>query len=378
MMTVGIELKCSVSLHNLSKYLDISDFIVGIKYKHIDKVILKGSYDTSKNRGNTSLFNNQVSIAISYQGKRINIKVFKNGMLHITGVNSESQIIEVKDKFIDALNDLENKKYTCIMVSTKFPIVNSDGILFNSTGTRDIGHNHGKVPVESNIYIIDRRTFRYNPEHKIYIHMNNLYEKDILDLDGVLIGKQKLVNNTRYKRIYKNGKTIVETYHGVYLDDKLMGVFEYMWYPEKDNVNITELDSCVVNYPMYPLNRVINCNDYTTKDINYYNISVNYTYPSKFTRMELMRYLESNGFLINYDMGKSSKVNLSLKDNESNSGKCDCEYSCICKNVTIFIFETGKINVYGIKKLQSIDTIIGIVNSELDNFVKIEKRADTK
>jgi hypothetical protein len=365
MMTVGIDLNCSVSLHNLAKYLDVDGDIIGIKYKYLDKVILKGTYNTSKKNGNQSLFSNQVSIAIIHKNRNINVKVFKNGTLHITGVNSESQILMVKDLLINAFNKLAHKKDTCILVSTEFPLVNSDNILFNSTGTRDIGY----YDKENDRYIIDRRTFRYSKTHEIYIHVNNLYEKDILDLDGVLIGKQKLVNNTKYKRIYKNGKKLVETYHGVYLDDVLMGTYEYTFSAPRSTFE--RVTNCIVNYPMYPFDSgaLLNAKDYMEKDINYYNIYVNYTYPSKFDSTQLSRYLESCGYLINYD-GKKSKVNLTFKNNPKCIGKCNCEYSCICNNVTIFIFQTGKINVYGIKKLSSIGEIMTVLNGELDTFVE--------
>lgn len=354
MMTVGIELKTQVSLYNLARYLDIDDTLVGIKYKYLDKIMLKGTYTVSKLKEN-KLFSNQVSIAMVVDTRNINIKVFTNGTLHITGVNNESQILKVKDYLLDRIKELHNKTDTLILESS-VPYINSDGILFNSSGTRNIG-----MVTKDKLFLINNRKFKFYPEYNFFININNLYTKEVLDLDGNLLGTQKLVTSSGTKRIYTNGNQLYSSLDGVFVGTKLIGTFEYNFPLEKAHTQVSEPTS--VQYPKYPFDRLINSKEYTKENILYYNISVNYRYSEeRLPKQRILEFVESNGYIVNRDLQKSSKVNLTYKDNSTNTGKCNCEFVCICNNITVFIFETGKVNIYGIKDINKVNTIVNSIN----------------
>ena len=365
MTTSGIELGIQVSLYNLSRYLDTDETVKGIKYMYLDKTICKGTYLVSKKSSGKS-FNNQVSIAMNINNRNINVKVFKNGTLHLTGPRSRSEILHVKDILLDKITGLYNE-FDTIILEPGIPLVNSDGVLFNECGTRDIGF------VKCGVYIIDKRKFKFYPEQKVYISISNLNKKDVLDLNGDIIGTQVLDNNTNSKRIFKNGKSVTDTYFGLFIGKVLVGAYLYTWvngfdpelYPR--NLYVERIKK----YQKYPFNdTILDKTMYT--DVKYYNISVNYSLGCKITRYDLQSYMEQQGYTLNYDIKKSSKVNFTYKDNSSNSGKCNCEFRCICKNVTVFIFASGKTNVYGIKSMEKVSVITNTINGIIESFKELK------
>ena len=113
---------CQLNLTNIGKYLDIDDDIIGIKYNYADLSIMKGKYLTTiykkakiKNaeKINKTLFYNQISIIINNNGNNVNVKLFGNGSLHLTGCKYIDEGAIVTRKIYEKLNSIRSKKDIC-------------------------------------------------------------------------------------------------------------------------------------------------------------------------------------------------------------------------------------------------------------------------
>lgn len=110
---------CQINLTNIGKYLDIDDEIVGIKFNYADLSIMKGKYSTTiykkakvkdAEKINKALFYNQISIILNNSGNNVNVKLFGNGSLHLTGCKSIDEGTIVTRKIYDKLQTLVKKK----------------------------------------------------------------------------------------------------------------------------------------------------------------------------------------------------------------------------------------------------------------------------
>lgn len=369
MMTVGIKLTDRpIHLFNLSKYLEIDEWIVGVKFKYGEKVICKGCYNTvSKKKG--TLFNNQVSIVLILESmKRVNVKVFKNGQLHMTGINDLKDVLEAKQILIRCINKLYTKTDLICFVLKSGPLIDSDGIVYNSTGVSSIGYIFGsKSSVTS--FMINKRECYYDSENCYYITKKRFAKrrKEILSLDGVLIGYQQLVLLGYYKRIYRNKQEITEYDSKVFIGDKCIGVLEYIdldLKPLKKQKRVhSKKDIIYSKWPLDFKGELVNTSK--MQDIEVYSIYLHYRFDCVLEKKFISNLFESKGFMLKRSLTDTVKVDLVYKHSKTSrvKGICDCMNVCTCQNVTFMIFETGKVNVYGLRSLEEAKSIITHVSN---------------
>ena len=115
---------CQLNLTNVGKYLDIDDEIIGIKYNYADLSIMKGKYSTTiykkakvkdAEKIKKTLFYNQISIILNNSGNNVNVKLFGNGSLHLTGCKSIVEGYAVTRKIYDKLQTLVRSKDTILL-----------------------------------------------------------------------------------------------------------------------------------------------------------------------------------------------------------------------------------------------------------------------
>ena len=108
---------CVLNLTNIGKYLPIDNEIIGIKYKFGNINVMKGTYSTTiykkskiKNpdKINSQLFYNQISIIYNHNGNHINVKLFGNGSLHLTGCKTIESGEEITKGIYKKLNNIRN------------------------------------------------------------------------------------------------------------------------------------------------------------------------------------------------------------------------------------------------------------------------------
>lgn len=114
---------CEFNLYNVGKYLKIDDDIIGIKYYFCNESILKGIYQTCNikktkkkvKQVNKILFYNQISIIIKYDKDQINLKLFKNGSIQITGCKNIQNIDHYLNILYKKLLNFQNKNVNILL-----------------------------------------------------------------------------------------------------------------------------------------------------------------------------------------------------------------------------------------------------------------------
>lgn len=119
----GKYINCEFNLYNVGKYLKIDDDIIGIKYYFCNESILKGIYQTCNikktkkkvKQVNKTLFYNQISIIIKYDKDQINLKLFKNGSIQITGCKNVKNIDHYLNILYKKLLNFQNKNVNILL-----------------------------------------------------------------------------------------------------------------------------------------------------------------------------------------------------------------------------------------------------------------------
>ena len=119
-ITISTQLPyCQLNLTNIGKYLNIDDQVIGLKYNYADLSIMKGKYSTSiykkaKNKNidkiKKTLFYNQITIILNNNGNNVNVKLFGNGSLHLTGCKSENEGVDITKTIYYKLKSIIDKK----------------------------------------------------------------------------------------------------------------------------------------------------------------------------------------------------------------------------------------------------------------------------
>lgn len=143
-MTITCNLNTNIKTLNISRYLTLSlNGILSIKYngkiKSIHKMVNKNKRKKKKKHN----FYNQLTMEISIPNRKVNVKIFKNGTLQITGSKSlidceialnklmnELKVIKAKIKygrfvdikFVDDINKMKIKDFKIHMINSGFKL----------------------------------------------------------------------------------------------------------------------------------------------------------------------------------------------------------------------------------------------------------------
>jgi len=113
-MTVCCELDIEFRVNNIAKYIDLNkNSIIGISYGRYDDITTNRSIlprKKLKKKKGKRVFYNQVSLAIMIPSKKekpINIKLFTNGSIQMTGCKSVENVVDVLEKIFDELKTVK-------------------------------------------------------------------------------------------------------------------------------------------------------------------------------------------------------------------------------------------------------------------------------
>lgn len=387
---------CNLNLMNIGKYLQIDDNIVGIKYNFGKSSILKGKYSTSiykksktknQNKINTTLFYNQVSIIVnldpSSETKIINVKLFGNGSLHLTGVKHPSDGKEVIILLYDKLLQL-CKKYDTILLTSDINNVyldNQNNVYRNSENNRTIiGFKY--VHKNETLYNINKKDYTIDNNTGLFISkkFESKRSKPLLDLDGEQVGVLRIELLKNKSKLYKNNLNVNFDYESgfIYYDGdgksniigKIVYELNHNYSKENDNSqSIIEYKyNCSPFLPdstIYTIDELSNMtNEQLQYDINCINIYLKLDF--ELNRQRLFNELIKLNFITEYKPEKYSGVKLRYKVSKQSTkiGLCECTNKCTCVNITFLIFQSGNVIVTGFKSINEIDNIV-------NNFTKI-------
>lgn len=118
-MTALCNMGCLINLQELYDKLEINDTIQCIEYQ--DKPI-KG-IKKKKKKKNKKCFYNQMTLIINILNKNVNVKVFKNGRIQITGIKSEENGKAAAEYISSCLKDSNGiSDYKTVLINSDFNI----------------------------------------------------------------------------------------------------------------------------------------------------------------------------------------------------------------------------------------------------------------
>jgi TATA-box binding protein (TBP) (component of TFIID and TFIIIB) len=405
-ITMSLQIpNCNLNLMNIGKYLNIDDHIIGIKYNFGKSSILKGKYSTAiykkskvknQNKINKTLFYNQVSIIVnldpSSEDKIINVKLFGNGSLHLTGVKHPSEgkkvIVLLYSKLIDLC-----KEFDTILLTSDINNVyldNANNVYSQDNANRTIiGFKYTNDKNET-LYNIHKKDYTIDKNTGLFIakKFESKRSKTLLNLNGERVGISRIELLKNKSKLYKNNSNVNFDYTTgfIYYDgdgkSNIIGKIVYDYLHSDYEQNNQEIEP-IVEYKyncnpflqdtkIYSINELKNFKDKKLQcDINCINIYSKLQF--ELNRQRLFNELIKKGYITEYKPEKYSGVKLRYKISKQPTetlGICECMSKCTCNNITFLIFQSGNIIVTGFKSLEEIDSIVDNFNSLISSIEK--------
>jgi TATA-box binding protein (TBP) (component of TFIID and TFIIIB) len=389
-----------LNLTNIGKYLSIDDDIIGIKYNYADLSIMKGKYSTSiykkskyKNidKIKKTLFYNQITIILNNNGNNVNIKLFGNGSLHLTGCKTEDEGMDITKILYSKLKTINDKNDIILLTKDENGVlIDKDKLVYSYNNYSIIGYKK-----EDSKYIIHKKEFAIDHKTKMFIStkIEKKRQRPILNFSGDDIGFTKIELFKNRNKFYKKNLNIYIDPHNnfiYYNNSILIGKIEY----NIDNAKITNIekkdDIIEINYSCNPfyfmdnkLEELMNKenveNDFFKKmiDFNINCINIYFTIDYEINRQRLYEQLIKSNFICKYKPESYSGIKLIYKtglNNNNCKGICFCSDKCTCTNITFLIFQTGNVIATGFKSVNGIENITNHFFSICDSLKDVIKK----
>lgn len=366
-------------LHNIGKYLPIDDDIIGIKYQGAHNSIIKGVYATTVYRKSKSkdaskvnerLFYNQVTLILNNEGNHINIKLFGNGSLHLTGCKSVGDGEIATMKIWEKLNALSNKRDTVLLARDENNVyLDKDNMVYTQESKKLIGYK-----TKEGIYVINKREYEIDMRTKMWIskRMETKRQRSILNFEGVKVGCTQidLLKNT--KKFYKkNSNLYFDASSGlIYYENTVIGDVKYLVDDEHVKNENVEGDVIELDYPCCAFvdgSYNLGANQKIPVSVNcmnlYFNLGIT------LNRAKLYKQLIDMNYNVKYNPETYSGIKLLYKlpfqsnSDDNTHGRCSCTNKCTCTNITFLIFQSGNVIVTGFKRDEGKETVCSAVKT---------------
>ena len=208
-ITCILEISDKINLREIYDSVPITKYIPFIEYggattpKGFSKKMLRKKRKKAKKK----IFYNQITIHVIHDEKIMNVKLFNNGKIQITGLKNEEQGPKLVQNLIEYLQDLSIMDEDTHLVQHKLVLINSDfdiGFEIN----REILH---REMIDSNIYSSYEPCIYPGVNIKYFINTNNF--DGICCCPGVCNGKGRANGDNDCKKItiavFKSGKVII-------------------------------------------------------------------------------------------------------------------------------------------------------------------------
>jgi TATA-box binding protein (TBP) (component of TFIID and TFIIIB) len=350
--------------------LDIDEVIIGIKYKYADLNVTKGKYSTTlfkkakvkdANKINKAMFYNQITIIVNNRGNHVNVKLFGNGSLHMTGCKSENDGEEVAKLLYTKLDAVRNKTDTLLLTKDVHGVLcDKDKLVYSATHHQVMG-----FVKETGIYVINKKEYVVDPktEMLIYRKIETQRTRHIIDMDGREVGRCKIELLKNKNKFYKKNSNIYFDYINsliYYNNDTVIGRLAYDIEPQAKSVCDTP-EIMEIPYRCCPfVNR-----DYMLDaiklevDVNCINVYFNIGF--KLNRIKLYERLLSFNYICKFKPESYSGIKLIFKipvaSMVDSNGICTCSSKCTCRNITFLIFQSGNVIATGFRKENEINDI---------------------
>lgn len=391
-------LNTELNIVNIGKYLEIDNHIIGIKYYYGECSFSKGVYTTttykkSKKKKiesvNQVLFYNQISLIILYNERQVNVKLFRNGSLHITGCKSIDDGKYITYLVYEKLLQLRQKTHSILLTTDKYGVLlDYNNFIYSTSSTS----NQLKDPVYNIIGF-------YNTNNNSYIMHNKeliVYNK----IKGTFISKNKEQLNLKY--ICNNNGEIIG--HISFLKNKKkcgLHLINEPCYDKAITSNQLNYDYCqIINYSCDPFIKISELSSNSPSPI--YDqlikttvdcINITITLDGVINRQKLYTYFIDNDYICKYNPQSYSGIkliykypfddfdgnglssndkNVKLNNDQTKYGVCNCNIKCICLNITFLIFQSGNVIVTGCKNLDQLDNVVYNFKKIINHYYSIK------
>ena len=389
-MTMITSFNTNINLYVVDKYFELDDKIISMEYG--DKPVKNKKGQKKKN--NRPFFN-QATIKVELNPlKKINIKVFSNGKIQMTGVKKEEDVIESLNLIIDKLKKtkgtiplnkiLVKKQLELLLKELDTDIIPKE--YFNDGDSIDKLY---RIKEFFDIFYDSKIELILNT-NKIYYKLFRLYDKgpELPLIDQLKILLKKLNTTTLPKEYFNESKTFLKNEEYTLddlqnLDEKLDDII----YKDKVYKDISENNDIEIFSESIEDLKMIKINKIKTVLINS-DFNTNF----EIRRDELHNILKSKqkyNIISRYEPdiypGVNNKYywNRHYKDKKY-EGKCYCTVPCEgkgdgygngqCKKITIAAFQSGSIIITGANKVEHIkDARNFIIRVLRENYSTIKK-----
>lgn len=390
---------CILNLTNVGKYLQIDNEVVGIKYKFAELNIFKGNYFTtlykkSKTKDSDkikqTLFYNQVTIVFNNHGNHVNVKLFGNGSLHLTGCKSIEEGEVVTISLYRKLKALADKKDFIFLTKDENNVwVDKDKLVYSMQENEGTRHIIG-YKKDTRTYIILKKEYDIDVKTRMFITKKTETgrKRYILNFDGESIGFSQIELLKNKNKFYKQNSNVLFDYCNemiYYQSTKqqttLIGRIKYE-IDEPRLSKVVESDDCVeIVYSCNPFQIASDFEENTTVDVNVNCMNIYFNINFKLNRQRFYECLIQEGYICKYNPESYSGIKLILKlqiesqhladTTAAGFGCCFCNNKCTCTNVTFMIFQSGNVIATGFKS----NTQIKIATEHF--FALCQKHYDT-
>jgi TATA-box binding protein (TBP) (component of TFIID and TFIIIB) len=361
-MTSISNLNTNIDIKVLGKFITLNDTIHEIRYRTLIKN--KSGVILNKNPS----FYNQVTVKISSgQGTFINMKIFSNGQIQMTGCKHEDNIQQAIQNITDIIYSINNLYSIKVYTENGLYIGDDDTVYYRN---KIIGFKLCK-----NEYLFNNEKVVY--DGKYFVSYSNIIKsksKNVYNHSGDIIGTQYILflNNNK---IYKKNDIFIEN--------------NSIFNSKKEHIGDIVTDVSDVSKIPLPLDGISCDIVFRFKVVDSYSISNNgfkivninsvYDCFSEINRENLLSILQSINIFAKFDPNSYPGVNIKFIYNNNKNGFCSCLNTCrwvngkaagdnMCKKISIFVFQSGKVIITGANSREQINTSYDFINSIFEKY----------
>lgn len=348
-ITCTCKLDEPVDIIALGKYMKIDESILGIKIVYAgDMKVVRGTSKLSKKKHD---FLNQCTITLKTKDFICSIKVFKTGVIHFTGIKEVSQAQEALLLLKKKITSVSGCKMIALKESKDNLLLSHDNLIYNHNGKVIGSYGTKKIFIQNEqvnwVSVSSLKTVDSPNVFESIQWTNNC--KNIYSVNGTLIGKKTL--EFEVPRKVKRQYHIREGY--VFFHGKIVGKEKIEFDIEKYNNELEKMKYFLEKKLILHYYNALPATSTTTIPVFSVHMINGYFKVSKeFISKQLHQTFLDLGYYSRFDPSVASSVNLRFHYNDSLTGKCPDKNkaSCLCKDISVLCFSSGKINVTGLNE----------------------------
>jgi len=394
-ITISVHTDLKLNILELSKFLKTDDKLIGIKCNIGETPVLHGEYYTNVNKKsknihktNKKLFYNQITIIVKTSLGNVNVKLFSNGCLHLTGIkNIEYHAYQVFDIIYNKIVELHQQEHPILLthdIDHPYFYLDNTNVVYTCKKDESQTYNMLCYKKSNGHYSISKKEYEF--DYPFFKSIEQQCSKRILiDLYGNEVGYSK-VQLLKNKKLYNNKNVwydddYIYTIHNNEII--LIGYVNYIFHNENCTIkdyeyNMNNLDQVKITH--YVSNPILNNNEIRMLklDVNCINISFKLEYMLNTQR--LYDLLLGQNYMCYYKPMEYRGLKFIYKfprhETTKNDGRCHCNKKCTCYNLTFIIFQNGSVIASGFKNMIHIDISLDTFYTIIVSFKHIIQKKE--